>query len=146
MVYTLAPYWARGSSVGSTLGQHQTTPPFLLATNRLHPGRGTTTNGLVPKNLLKQILIKQSSARSLRDCISVVFHARQALLANHADQTLSTEHWRLATDLISNCSIASNALLSSVPLISLPCIRIEAESQHTHLAGTCLCIKPNQKE
>jgi hypothetical protein len=41
----------------------------------------------------------------------VVCHARQALLANHADQTLT-----LSTDLISSCSIASNVPRSSCPL------------------------------
>ena len=51
-------------------------------------------------------------ARSLRDCLNhVVCHARQALLTNHANQTLT-----LSTDLISNCSIASNAPSSSCPL------------------------------
>ena len=30
--------------------------------------------------------------QSLCDCVCVIFHARQALLANPADQTLSTEH------------------------------------------------------
>jgi len=138
-------------------------PPFLLTANRPHPGRGTTTNSLVPKNLHKPnytpraifntepsrlpthdaSLLEQSSAQSLCDCLhQVVCHARQALLANHADQTLT-----LSTDLLSNCSIASNAPRSACPLDFVAMHpHLGGITAHTSCAGMRLCIEPNQKE
>ena len=68
-------------------------------------------------------LLKQLSARILCDCLNqVVCHARQALLANHANQTLT-----LSMNLISNCSIASNAPHSSCPL--------DFDATHPHWGG-----------
>ena len=77
--------WALGTAVGSALGLNvgallgvwlfsrlntwstSDPPPFLLTTNRLHLGRGTATNDLVPKHLHKtntasyQYLVRISS-------------------------------------------------------------------------------------
>jgi len=76
--------------VGSTLGQHQIAPPFLLTTKRL---------------------LEQSSAQSLRDCPQLELPSQAGL------RHQNTNNQAFSTDLISkNWSIASNAQLSSRPL------------------------------
>ena len=112
MVYTLAPYWACGSSVGSALGQHQTALPCLLATNRLHRERGAQQQtSWSQRTFANQILIKQSSAQSLRDCPRLELPSQAGLCHQN------TNNQAFSTDLIStNWSIASNAQLSSHPL------------------------------
>ena len=91
-------------------------PPFLLTTKRLHPGKGTASNGFVPKTLRKP-----NTHQAIFSTEPLRLHKRSfPCKTSSAGKTRRSNivNGILAMNLISNCSIASNALISSVPLIS----------------------------
>jgi hypothetical protein len=132
LVYTLAPYWAHGSSVGSALGQHQIAPPHSCwPPTDCTQKRAQQQTACSHRTLTKKILIKQSSARSLHDCPQLELSSQAGLCHQN------TNNQAFSTVLIStNWSIASNAQLSSRPL-DFVMMHLMHKSGITTIASCC---------